>query len=364
MTHTAALFLLLLAWLCVRSALDGRAVRLLFVAGLAMGWMVLVRPLDGLLMGVMTGLFVLNAAARRREVSVAALGAYAVGCLATGSLLLLHAALVTGDPMTMPMESYIDRIWYPGANRLGFGGDVGNPPGGWGPLDPTPGHGLLDVLLNTNQNLYNLNFELFGWSTGSLLFVVAFLVLGRPARLDRQFLVLLLALALALNLYWFSGGPDFGARYWFLMIVPLLWLTLRGLAALSRTLLVRFSDPHAAARLGIVCSLLLAGTVLLFIPWRIAFKYEDYRGFHGDFRRLLEEGAFEGAPLVLVEAPKDTDWASAFLLNDPDLPAGQPVFARALSEEVEARLRQAFPDRPVVRVLGRSAPGEGVRVRR
>ena len=36
--------------------------------------------------------------------------------------------------------------------------------------------------------------------------------------------------------YYFSGGPDFGARYWFLMLIPCLALTVRAIQFLERML--------------------------------------------------------------------------------------------------------------------------------
>ena len=33
--------------------------------------------------------------------------------------------------------------------------------------------------------------------------------------------------------YWFSGGPDFGARYWYLVLIPCIVLAVRGLDVLS-----------------------------------------------------------------------------------------------------------------------------------
>ena len=41
------------------------------------------------------------------------------------------------------------------------------------------GHGVWDVLYNANQNLYNLNYELLGWCSGSLLPFAALLAFRR-----------------------------------------------------------------------------------------------------------------------------------------------------------------------------------------
>ena len=47
--------------------------------------------------------------------------------------------------------------------------------------------------------------------------------------------------------YWYSGGPDFGARYWYLILVPLVVLSVRGLQALQGSLLElmrSIGDPY------------------------------------------------------------------------------------------------------------------------
>ena len=60
-----------------------------------------------------------------------------------------------------------------------------------------------------------------GRAVRSLLVWIA-LVLGETSRaIDRAWIVFVLAIVASNSLYWFAGGPDFGARYWYLAIVPL-----------------------------------------------------------------------------------------------------------------------------------------------
>jgi hypothetical protein len=327
------------------------------LAGLLMGFTVLVRPLDGLLAGTFAGICLLAAARPFWRTVVP----YAVGCIGGAIWLLPFNAYFTGHPLRDPMNAYTDRLWYPGVNALGFGADVGNVPGNWGGLDPLPGHGLADVVLNANQNLYNLNFELFGWATGSLVLLLVHLVWGRKTRVDRWAAAFATTVALGYSVYWFSGGPDFGPRYWFLVLPSCLWLSVRGVETLTTWFSERGDVTNAAGR--VMCAVvLLAGiSVATFVPWRIASKYVSYRGLHGDYLHLQEDGAF-GRALVLVHATDDADARSATFLNDPLLPDDDPVFVRDQGPEMEARLREAFADRPVVHVLGRSMTGTHARI--
>ena len=121
-------------------------------------------------------------------------------------------------------------------------------PSQWSGLDPLPGHGPIDVLVNLNQNLYNVNFETHGWAVGSLALVLVHLLAGRWTATDRRLGALAVAVVAAYSCYWFAGGPDFGARYWFLVLFPCLWWTARGAATLAEVAPGKSSTTHATSR--------------------------------------------------------------------------------------------------------------------
>ena len=340
MTHILTLFLLLGALsLMVRQ--EPRHTTTL-LAGLLLGWLFTVRPLDGLLAGI--SIFTAGLWTGRLKLTTAL--TFCFGCLMTGGLLLWFNHTLTGTIATTPVNDYIDRLWYPGANRLGFGADVGNPTGGWGLLDPYEGHGWRDVLLNLNQNAYNLNFEFLGCGAGSLCLLVVHWAFGQWDRRDRLAAGALAATAILYSTYWFSGGPDFGARYWFPMLPPLLWLSARGFATIRDRTINR-------ERIRVAVMVSIIATLCLFVPWRCLTKYHDYRGVTTDIRHAYEEGQFAHA-IVLID---DTElsgalYRSAFFLNAPTLPDSRPVFARDRGPASHARLRAAYPDRELLRWTG------------
>lgn len=367
MTHSLSLFLVVLAWWGLGRAREGNATFAL-LAGAAMGWLFLVRPLDGLLVGGFTGV-VWWAARRRFEPRV---WLYGLGCVGIAALLLPYNAHFTGRPASFPIQVYLDRIWYPGANRLGFGADVGNPPGGWGILDPYPGHGWRDVLLNTNQNLVSLQTELHGFAIGSLTFLLIFVAWGRWNVVDRLALSLLALLLIAYNAYWFSGGPDFGARYWYLVILPALHLTMRGIETVrerwegsQRTSIVR-------ERLALLVSAACLVACLVFPVWRATTKYVEYRGFHADYVRLAEQESLRGA-LVFIrsseqgtyrdvgDADPDPEYSSAFFASDFVHREG-PIFLRDLGPAVNAQAVAFWRPRSVRFAVARGVPSGQVPV--
>ncbi len=349
MTHVVTLVAMLAATLLLDMGGRGRS----FLAGGAAGFVFLVRPLDALLAGGFLGVLLLFRGGPGRFARTAAYGA---GSLLVGSLLFVFNRLLTGEFFRFAINDYLLRTWPGSTNRLGFGAEVGNPPGGWGILDPLPGHGWRDVLLNLNQNLYNLNFELFGFSCGSLLPVLLALLFVRR-RTDLCWAWGFLALVAAgMSLYWFSGGPDFGPRYWFLMLPALIWLAAEGIAGFGRWL----EDVSGVVGGGAI-ALLLAGVLLcitlgVFLPWRTTMRYRNYRGFHPGYRRLVRTGDL-GRAIVEVATRNEGDFASAFLLNSPWPSGDLPMFVRPGFEKA---LRRAYPDRPYLRVHGPSVTGAGV----
>ena len=319
-----------------------------FLAGALLGWLALVRQLDAVLVAGIAGLWMLGLLGKRMP--IVAIAAFAAGFVAVAALILPYNAAMTGDAFTFPINVYVDKLWYPGVNRLGFGADVGNPTGGWGDLDAFPGHGLRDVLIDTNQNLYATNWELFGWCIGSLFFAAIHLLFGKKSQVDRLMLLWTAILFLGYHLYWYSGGPDFGARYWYLMIYPLVVLTVRGIGTCVDWLRAGPAGESAADRMGVVIAVLVFIALFVFIPWRAVGRYKDYRGFHADYRKLdLPAGA-----LVFVKYQRNSDFWSAFIRNAPTLDEPRPIFAEDEGPEKNRKLIDAFPGRPVAYVTGRS----------
>ena len=338
MTHTLTLFCVLMAATFLVSERLGNG-RLLMV-GLFLGGLFTVRPLDGLLFGAIA----LAAILWLRRVRPLDALVYCLGCGLMGGLMFVFNYGILDTLTTTPINDYIDRIWQPGANRLGFGSDIGNPPdGGWGSLDPLRGHGLADVLLNLNQNMHNLNFELFGCGAGSLILLLSHAIWGKWNRGDRLAASVALSIAALYSLYWFSGGPDFGPRYWFLMLPSVLWLSAQGLSTL-----VERSGQSRRVRGALAMSLIAA--LLVFVPWRAATRYHDYRSVNADIREAARRGDFVNAVVLIPDIKINGGlYRSAFVLNDPALPDDRPIFVRDLGGDVFKRLREAYPKRPFLR---------------
>src|SRR4029077_9687084 len=164
-------------------------------------------------------------------------------------------AILTGNPTVFPINAYLDKYYGPNRNALGFGPERGL---GWA-IDPYPGHSPIESLINANLNISSINVELFGWSTGSLLFIALILFSGTMRRSDYLMLAVIVAVVGTYSFYWFSGGPDFGARYWYLILVPCIALTVSGIRFLENvfegTKDFKASDTRVLAAVASMCVL-------------------------------------------------------------------------------------------------------------
>lgn len=341
MTHTLTLALTLFAWWMVLRAGEQshRAPRRLLLAGLALGWVFAARPLDGLIIGTLTGLWVFfgpRGTLRRALI-------YSAGCIAVGLLLLAYNAHFTGSPIRTPLGAYLDVYWGVGANGFGFGPGIG-PSKGWGTLDLWPGHSPLEGLINTVNMVASLQFEMLGWSIGSLALIFAYVLWQRPKGFDGAMIAVIVVLAGALFFYWFADTYYIGPRYWFLAAFPLFYLAARGYEALRQ----RFpgTTDMAFVRIDSVLWLCCLFGLLVFTPWRGVTKYNEYGLYYPDVRDDLAEGRF-GNAVVLVE--KVGNPGSALMLNDPWLSGPGPVFLSDTGTLDEAALVTAFPGRPILR---------------
>ena len=361
MSHSATLLWILLGWLALERARVTQAIGWALVAGCCLGALFLTRPIDGLITGGVLGLSALGLGARR--LAMRALASFVFGAVAVGGLIFPYNLVLTGDPLYTPHSKWTDERFYPGADRIGFGPDIGNV--GWDHLDPFPGHGVVDVVINLNKNLYQTHFELFGWMFGSLFFVLLLLVWREIRGPDRLPLALVLATAGGLSPFWFSGGPDFGARYWYPMLLPLTVLTVRGVEAVQRRLAAHHGPTGSLRVSAFIAAATLAGALNV-VPWKAITKYHRYRGMSADVARLATANEF-GRSLVFVRVEDTegrhildtTDYAAAFVWNPPTLDpdSKDPIYAFDAGDEHRLVVQSAFPGRHVWFVGRMGTPG-------
>jgi Dolichyl-phosphate-mannose-protein mannosyltransferase len=355
MTHMATLACALgPIVLLVRAQRTGKVHWALLAGGLV-GAGALIRQLDGFLVGLVLGLWLVGSAVAvlRRGAGgwqrlVRDMVVFGVGAGVVAALWIPINLYFAGSPTAFPLEVYLDRTFGPGRNALGFGPDRGL---GW-PLEPLPGHSPLKALLNGLLNVFSVNIELLGWATGSMILIGALAVSGRMGRREWLALGVVAAVVGTYSLYWYSGGPDFAARYWFVAFPAFVVLVARGLQVLEREFPVRV--PAVVVTL---CALAVA----VYIPWRALDKYHHYLHMRPDLPAIAQARGF-GRSLVVVRGDEQPDYASAIIYNPLDLQSDAPVYVHARGSPVDQAIVQAYVDRPIWIVDGPTLTHAGYEV--
>jgi hypothetical protein len=317
-----------------------------FLSGIFLGIQSLIRPVDALILGVLVGIWSIGFGGRRLK--LASLFAFAIGTILTGSLIFPYNRYFTGDALTYPINVYNEALFGKNANAYGFGKDHGM---GW-PLDPLPGHGPVAALINAQLNTSQINIELFGWSTGCLWFIVLLILCRGGQRRDFTPIAVLVAVFTGYFFYYFSGGPDFGARYWFMMIIPLAALTARGIQWLQLRI-----NPHG---IQVFTAILILSCFALanYFPWRATDKYHHYLGMRPEVCSIVRTESPAG-DLVLIQGERFPDYASAMVCNPLNFRRGNPIFVWDRGPDTRELIREHYSGRTLWVVRGPSLTGRG-----
>jgi hypothetical protein len=310
------------------------------VAGVAIGLLFLTRPVEALFVGSVALFWILGLGGSR--IRVRSILAYAVSAAGVAATVFWYNAALTGRASYAPHMMWTDRTWGAGVDRLGFGPHIGIP--AWTNIDPLPGHGIIDVVLNANKNLFMANVDLFGWACGSLLLAILAIPLMKRGRSDWLMILLVMVVIIGHSAYWFSGGPDLGPRYWYQALIPLAVLTVRGADAVARWASTR--HPIRLHRIGVFAAAATLSALITVVPWRSTTKHYRYRDVGGQVRLLASQNDFEHA-LVFVHAQDRAAYQSAFNLNPPTLADSGTIYAFDAGQANRRAVVRAFGDRPV-----------------
>lgn len=317
------------------------------LGGACIAMVSLIRPLEGLIVAMLMGTWCLVQGGVPIARLVTRSAVLTVSAIALGAIVLPYNAFITDDPTYFPIMAYADRVFAPGVNNLGFGPNRGL---GWSNLDPQPGHDIGDAIRNANVNVFAVNVELLGWACGSMLPLALITFARRIQKQDLWLGVWVLAVSGAHGLYWFSGGPDFGARYWYLVIAPCIVLAARGAIVLGETL----EEDHAGARRGVMlaCVAASASALLLFVPWRCVDKYWHYRHMSGEVRSLLDVEGMDGG-VVLLHGSHHPDYGAAAVFNPADVTGSKDtIYAWDRSLAISLAVVDAYAGRKLWLVEG------------
>jgi hypothetical protein len=159
-------------------------------------------------------------------------------------------------------------------------------------------------------------------------------------------------------LFWYHGGPDFGPRYWYLILVPCLVLTVRGIQFIQDSL---STTSLALARVAATVLLLCLLTLANYLPWRVLDKYRHYLEMRPDIVQLAHQYNF-GPSLVLIRGNEHPDYESAWTYNPLDPQAHETIYAYDRDPATRSKLLKAYSDRMVWVVNGPTLTGTTYKV--
>lgn len=354
LNHTLTLALWLASCLILSKARPDHSAVGGLISGAMMGLLFLARPLDGVVVGTLAGIWILRFFKDRKGWRT--ITSYCAGCIVVGALVFPYNAYLTGDPLKPPYSAFWEHRWPGSPNKhMGFGPDIG-PPKPFKGVDIYKGHSVTEALLFAQHNTFSLNFELFGWCIGSLAVFIFYIFWGRWTRTDLFMLSVILALIGAYGFYWSAANFHIGPRYWFLTFVPVVAITGSGICELCRRAL---SAPDGRATMHRLLFILFAMSAIgmtSFLSWRGTGKYFELRHWHSDYRAIAARPELRHA-LIFIKNATAAEIGSAGFFNPIELDSDHPVFVKDLGPESNRKVAAAFPNREIYFARSRSADG-------
>lgn len=347
MSHAASAFwvtLLMWAWLRIDAAREaGRAGRgWAALAGVAVGMLVLTRPLTALAVCLPFAIVLIVRAARHPKAIPTLFASYWPLVLTAVPIAALQPAylyVVTGSPTT----NLYTMVWP--YDRVGFGPEFGR-----------HGHTLRQGLITAGRDLALWASELFGWKYASWVPLIPGLIFAlKTAPTGRKHWPFLLAgpfvaLVIVHVAYW-VGAQVYGPRYYYeghtgLAILAALGLQgLVGLITRQGRQRLNGNGLRTAWPVYVLLTVLIALNAATYLPGRLAY----WHGLYGIQRAPLEQlEALRRSDhvLVMVRGRRWIEYAEFFALNSPWLDSAI-VAAHDVHPDLTEYVLSLYPGREV-----------------
>ncbi|TKJ40823.1 hypothetical protein CEE37_07615 [candidate division LCP-89 bacterium B3_LCP] len=253
MNHSTTLVTSLLGWVALYKITDRRKIWSI-IAGLAFGYCAATRPLEGVILALIGGCYVLSTDGKLQFKSILNAVPYTLGFLAAVSLYFIHNSLTTGHPLTTGYQ-------------LSWGGTgVGLGEVNWGPP-----HTLSYGIINTFMSIAGFNVYLFEIPLPALLGIFIWAAWGkRLTNWDKVMLAVLILIPIGYLFYYFHDFC-FGPRYYYVLVPQVLYFTIKGICIIYNRMVQGLAIPHQKVRSGLIW----AGIILLVLQFSIAIPYRS-----------------------------------------------------------------------------------------
>ncbi len=323
----SAFFVALALWQAARFV-ERPALGAALLTGASIGTAFLVRPLDGLVVGVSVAAWWLTQLWRTRAVRSVGFMALGVGAaLLVAGVQLASNATVTGHALSTPYDLWIADKW-PGVHLFGFGKSI------WGMVQ-TPASAVAKT--------FTVFLRIAAWQAGAplvFLLSLAGLSLVREERAVRALAVPFALLTVGYFFYFFPSVQDFGSLY-HLPLLPVLSI----LAALALKRLVGRVPVATVAAMALAT--VLVGVVTFWLP--VGERTHFVAQTIVQPVELVEEASSGGQRLLVLVSTLQGPTRSSFVFRPfyPSGDAADPVlWARdVVDPKVRAELLATYPDR-------------------
>ena len=336
MNHTPTLFFFELFLLGFVRMVKRLRTRDALLAGFALGYVVNMRPLTAVAIGIpfliyaISKLVMLFMTSRKESFrfTVLCFTALAMFGVMFGGLLTFNS-LTNGDPLTFGYHVLHGKDHNPGFGHSGWG-------------EPhTPRRGLIQTLNNLNA----LNKFLFELPIPSLIFVFLAFVSLKANTWDLLLIGYASSLILAYFTYWHQDWC-LGPRVLFSSTAAFVLLTARGIAAVPDIVHNLFGIVDKSRVKGYIAIILIACFCLGFasnIPSLLRVYSDGYWGANAQILKAVKKMQIENA-IVFVRSDGPMGYRSVFPQNHPLLKS-DVIYARFLDERKNGELMRQFTDR-------------------
>ena len=333
MNHSSTTFCILAFVLAYLRMFSSRSPLPGIIAGLALGYVLNIRPLDAVAIGIPFAGHLLYCTHRSREVPIRNEGCFLSAFLLMAGMLLLYNYLTNGDPLLFGYQKHYHTLGFLGNAQLG------------------PPHTLKGGIVNTSNNLIALNQYLFEWPLPSLVFIFIFFALPvKKSRWEYLFLAACLSIIGGYFFYWYQD-LCYGPRFYYSLLPFMIIFTARGFLALPHWLSGRGFDPRrAVACLYLPLFVFFLYTLSVSLPLLVKKYSSDYWWVTDKIHRTVAAQGITNAIVFIdvwhppgVTEPNRIPYGSGFQFNSPDL-KDDVIYAMDLREK-NGELMKAFPER-------------------
>jgi hypothetical protein len=310
-----------------------------FISALALGALILTRPMTALAAAVpfgIHGLYLLirsDGTTRLRLMIFSALAVFFVG------LYFIWQYSLTGNAWLNPYT-----LWW-SYDKVGFGPGHGHEPGG---------HTLSLAWINTRHSLDGGSYDLFGWGGFSWIFLPFGLWATRRNPKGLLLGSVVLSMVLVYMTYWI-GATLYGPRYYYEGLFSLTLFSAAGIAWLAGwpgrlgLPFVRYKGWQKLRPLLItlILGVLVGINLTLYLPNRLGGMFGLYNIERADEEPFQTPAAQSLTPaLVIVHTNRWMEYGALLDLEDPELTTPF-IFAWSINPSTDSLLAKDFPNRTV-----------------